>query len=80
MSARDPLAEHIYQAAFDRNVLIDRKDCAALAAAAARDHIADEINAKYEAEKPTLKRWDPRDEGYEDGLDIAEQIARGELT
>lgn len=73
----DPLAEHIYQAAFDRNVLIDRKDCAALAAAA-RAFIADEINAKYEAEKPSLNRWDLRDDGYEYGLDIAEQIARGD--
>ena len=40
--------------------------------------IADEINAKYEAEKPTLNCWDPRDDGYEYGLDIAEQIARGD--
>jgi len=27
----DPLAERIYQAAFDRNVLIDRTDCEAIA-------------------------------------------------
>ncbi|QCV95658.1 hypothetical protein [Acidipropionibacterium acidipropionici] len=47
-------------------------------AAAARAFIADEINAKYEAEKPTLNCWDPRDDGYEYGLDIAEQIARGD--
>ena len=48
------------------------------AAAAARAFIADEINAKYEAAKPILNRWDPRDDGYEYGLDIAEQIARGD--
>lgn len=47
-------------------------------AAAARAFIGDEVNAKYEAEKPTLNRWDPRDDGYEYGLDIAEQIARGD--
>jgi len=73
----DPLAERIYQAAFDRHVLIDRTDCEAIAAAA-RAFIGDEINAKYEAAKPILNRWDPRDDGYEYGLDIAEQIARGE--
>jgi hypothetical protein len=73
----DPLAERIYQAAFDRHVLIDRTDCAALAAAA-RAFIGDEINAKYEAAKPILNRWDPKDDGYEYGLDIAEQIARGD--
>lgn len=47
-------------------------------AKAARAFIGDEINAKYEAEKPTLNRWDLRDDGYEYGLDIAEQIARGD--
>ena len=30
----DPLAEEIFQAAFDRHVLIDRTDCEALAAEA----------------------------------------------
>jgi len=77
MAMSDRLAEVIYQAAFDRHVLIDRTDCEALAAAA-RAFIGDEINAKYEAAKPILNRWDPRDDGYEYGLDIAEQIARGE--
>lgn len=40
----DPLAEHIYQAAFDRHVPIDRTDCAALAAAA-RAFIGGELHA-----------------------------------
>ena len=60
-----------------RQDLIDRTDCAAIAATA-RAFIGDEINAKYEAAKPILNRWDPRDDGYEYGLDIAEQIARGD--
>lgn len=70
----DPLAEHIYQAAFDRYVLIDRTDCAALAAAA-RAFIGDEIAAKYDAEKARYPGWDG---GYFYAFDIAEQIARGD--
>ena len=77
MTMSDRLAERIYQAAFDRHVLIDRTDCEAIAAAA-RAFIGDAINAKYEAAKPILNRWDPKDDGYEYGLDIAEQIARGD--
>lgn len=51
---------------------------AAVLAATARAFIGDEINARYEASSPILNRWDPRDDGYEYGLDIAEQIARGD--
>lgn len=42
MTMSDPMTEVIYQAAFDRHVLIDRTDCEAVAAAA-RAHIGDEI-------------------------------------
>jgi 3-oxoacyl-[acyl-carrier-protein] synthase III len=73
----DPLAERIYQAAFDRHVLIDRTDCAALAAAA-REHIADEIAARSGAEKARYPGWDSHSSGYLYALDIAEQIARGD--
>jgi hypothetical protein len=76
----DPLAERIYQAAFDRHVLIDRTDCAALAAAA-RAFIGDEIAARYEAAENGYESADfEYSAGFLYGLDIAEQIARGELT
>ena len=73
----DPLAEHIYQAAFDRHVLIDRKDCAAIAAAA-RAFIGDEIAARGDADQGEFVF--EYAEGYMYAFDIAEQIARGELT
>jgi non-homologous end joining protein Ku len=77
MSARDRLAEVIYQAAFDRHVLIDRTDCAALAATA-RAFIGDEIH--WEAD---IRARRCRDDGQPDGtevhmLRIAESIARGD--
>lgn len=73
----DPLAERIYQAAFDRNVLIDRTDCAILAAAA-RAFIGDEIAARGGAEKDRYPGWDSRTSGFLYAFDIAEQIAKGE--
>lgn len=73
----DKLAERIYQAAFDRHVLIDRTDCKALAAAA-RAFIADEIH--WEAD---IRARRCMDDGQPEGtevhmLRIAESIARGE--
>jgi hypothetical protein len=73
----DPLAERIYQAAFDRHVLIDRTDCAALASAA-RAFIADEIAARYKDEKAKYPGWDTFSSGFLYAFDIAEQIARGD--
>lgn len=70
----DPLAEAICQAAFDRHVLIDRTDCAALAAAA-RAHIGGEIKDKYKAEHRRYPGWDG---GYFYGLSTAAKIARGD--
>jgi hypothetical protein len=56
----DKLAERIYQAAFDRNVLIDRTDCEALAAAA-RAFIGDEIGAEGDRRHGAQKIEDGRD-------------------
>ncbi|AMS06474.1 hypothetical protein DUY81_13915 [Acidipropionibacterium acidipropionici] len=70
----DKLAERIYQAAFDRHVLIDRTDCEALAAAA-RAFIGDEIHAhggRYNIDAG-LACGPPALTLYE-----AEQIARGD--
>ena len=73
----DPLAERIYQAAFDSNVLIDRKDCEALAAAA-RAFIADELHERYEEEDAQTLPYLTYQEGYKHGLGDAESIARGD--
>jgi hypothetical protein len=87
MTMSDPLAEALYDDICRRATvtLDDWKDAPEFQrryfealAKAARAFIGDEINAKYEAAKPILNRWDPRDDGYEYGLDIAEQIARGD--
>lgn len=77
MSDRDPMTEAIYQAAFDRHILIDRTDCEAIAAAA-RAFIGDEIAARSGAEKARYPGWDSHSSGYLYALDIAEQIARGD--
>ena len=73
----DPLAEHIYQAAFDRHVIIDRTDCAALAAAA-RAFIGDELHERYEEEDAKTLPYLTYQEGYKHGLGDAESIARGD--
>jgi hypothetical protein len=80
----DDLPERIYQAAFDRNVIIDRTDCAALAAAA-RAFIGDEINADMEDTRKIWRDGKPLydgcthwEEGYGDGYEDSESIARGD--
>lgn len=74
----DKLAERIYQAAFDRHVLIDRTDCAALAAAA-RAHIGDEIASDAETYRCSRAgELGSHDWDLLDGLECAESIARGD--
>lgn len=70
----DPLAEHIYQAAFDRHVLIDHTDCAALAATA-RAFIGDEIAKEQKRVLGLATEHD--DYVAADAMEDAEQIARG---
>jgi hypothetical protein len=70
MTMSDRLAEVIYQAAFDRHVLIDRTDCAALAAAA-RAFIGDEIHEE-------LRRSPGGGALWQTGMYGAGSIARGD--
>lgn len=73
----DRLTEAIFQAAFDRHVIIDRTDCEALAAEA-RAFIADELHERYEEEDAQTLPYLTYQEGYKHGLGDAESIARGD--
>lgn len=77
MSTRDPLAVAIQNAVMERGFFIDLV-AANLFAATARAYIADQIEAEWDSLNGKFDGNEQRDLGTLYGLDIAEQIARGE--